>query len=227
MPGLINAGNAPVQCAAGNMQGYRIWISFRRSRDHLGIRPHPPGSIVTRISSRRGRGRPVTVKCCAPVPPPSPGGNRKRTAFPPPLRNGAAKTLSPSVTQASARPGGREAPAGGGAGAGRGLWPPAARGVTETLWQRRWPLPLGRGARGKRKAPPTAAQGYRIWISFRRLRDHLVNRPQASGDIVTRISSERCRRRPVTVKCESLGPHAPGIGPTRQVTRDDGTRLKT
>ncbi len=55
-------------------------------------------------------------------------GPRKGTAFPPPLRNGAAKTLAPCATKASARPGGGEAPADGGAGAGRGLWPPAGEG---------------------------------------------------------------------------------------------------
>jgi hypothetical protein len=82
------------------------------------------------------------------LPPRLRAGPRKRTAFPPPLRNSAAKTVSPSVTQASARPGGGEARAVGGAGAGRGLWPPAARGVTESPWQRRWPLPWWRGAGG-------------------------------------------------------------------------------
>ncbi len=43
--------------------------------------------------------------------------------------------------KASARPGGREAPAGGGAGAGRGLWAPGGPGISGTLWQGRWPLP--------------------------------------------------------------------------------------
>jgi hypothetical protein len=47
--------------------------------------------------------------------------------------------------KASARPGGREAPAGGGAGAGRGLWAPGWRGFSVALWQGRWPLPLERG----------------------------------------------------------------------------------
>ena len=43
--------------------------------------------------------------------------------------------------KASARPGGREAPAGGGAGAGRGLWAPGGPTISGTLWQGRWPLP--------------------------------------------------------------------------------------
>jgi len=47
--------------------------------------------------------------------------------------------------KASARPGGGEAPARGGSGAGRGLWPPAGAGHSGSLWQRRWPLPWQRG----------------------------------------------------------------------------------
>ena len=43
--------------------------------------------------------------------------------------------------KASARPGGREARAGGAAGAGRGLWPPGWKRGSGTLWQGRWPLP--------------------------------------------------------------------------------------
>ncbi|MFN7595363.1 MAG: hypothetical protein ACK5PT_01115, partial [Cereibacter sp.] len=40
----------------------------------------------------------------------------------------------------AARPGGGEAPAVGGAGAGRGLWPPAGPDASVALWQGRWPL---------------------------------------------------------------------------------------
>jgi len=43
--------------------------------------------------------------------------------------------------KASARPGGGEAPARGGAGAGRGLWPPAGPDPGAAQWQGRWPLP--------------------------------------------------------------------------------------
>jgi len=46
--------------------------------------------------------------------------------------------------QASARPGGREAPARGGAGAGRGLWAPGWTRGSAALWQGRWPLPFQR-----------------------------------------------------------------------------------
>jgi hypothetical protein len=102
---------------ARSTQGYRVWISFRRSPDHLGNRPQAPGDMIPSVSSEGSRGRPDTFRCGSPVPPPLRAGQRKRTAFPPPQRNGAAKIVSPCATQASARPGGREAPAGGGAGA--------------------------------------------------------------------------------------------------------------
>ena len=49
---------------------------------------------------------------------PSAGGDRNRTRFPPPLRNGVAKTIAQR----------KPAPARGGAGAARGLWPPAGQG---------------------------------------------------------------------------------------------------
>jgi hypothetical protein len=52
--------------------------------------------------------------------------------------------VPPAPTEASARPGGREAPAEGGAGAGRGLWAPSWPGVNVALWQGRWPLPWQR-----------------------------------------------------------------------------------
>jgi hypothetical protein len=54
-----------------------------------------------------------------------PGGNRKRIAFPRPRGTVPCRPAGPSATKASARPGGCEAPAMGGSGAGRGLWPPA------------------------------------------------------------------------------------------------------
>ena len=54
------------------------------------------------------------------------GRIRKRTAFPRPGRDhGPMRTVRTGATKASARPGGCEAPAMGGTGAGRGLWPPA------------------------------------------------------------------------------------------------------
>ena len=55
------------------------------------------------------------------------GRIRKGIAFPRPPQPRLCKTLSARMTKASARPGGCEAPAMGGTGAGRGLWPPAVR----------------------------------------------------------------------------------------------------
>jgi len=57
------------------------------------------------------------------------GSIRKRDPrFARPCATLPCRPAGPGTTQASARPGGREAPAGGGAGAGRGLWPPAGKG---------------------------------------------------------------------------------------------------
>jgi len=54
-----------------------------------------------------------------------PGGIRKRDPrFHRPRGTVPRRPASPGRTEASARPGGREAPAEGGAGAGRGLWAP-------------------------------------------------------------------------------------------------------
>jgi hypothetical protein len=62
----------------------------------------------------------------APVNAPAgPGGSGKASPFPARGDHGPTGTVAPSATKASARPGGCEAPAMGGAGAGRGLWPPA------------------------------------------------------------------------------------------------------
>jgi len=59
----------------------------------------------------------------------SAGGTRKRDPrFPARARRCPLDRRVQSHRQASARPGGSEAPAGGGSGAGRGLWPPAGQG---------------------------------------------------------------------------------------------------
>jgi len=64
---------------------------------------------------------------------PSTGGIRKRDPrFPRPCGTAPRRPAGSGTTQASARPGGREAPAGGGPGAGRGLWPPAGQG---SVWR--------------------------------------------------------------------------------------------
>jgi hypothetical protein len=72
------------------------------------------------------------------------GGTRKRTAFPRPCGTVPRRPAGPGIAEASARPGGREAPAGGGAGAGRGLWAPGGPRISGALWQGRWPLSMKR-----------------------------------------------------------------------------------
>jgi hypothetical protein len=52
--------------------------------------------------------------------------------------------VPPTPTAASARPGGREAPAMGGSGACRRLWAPGGPRNSVVLWQGRWPLPWQR-----------------------------------------------------------------------------------
>ena len=75
----------------------------------------------------------------------SAGGTRKRDPrFPRPRATVPRRPEGPGEPEASARPGGGEAPAVGGSGAGRGLWPPAAPVPRATLWQGRWPLPRER-----------------------------------------------------------------------------------
>jgi hypothetical protein len=66
-------------------------------------------------------------------------GNALR--FPRPRATLSPRPVPPAPREASARPGGREAPAMGGAGAGRGLWAPGWPGISLALWQGRWPLP--------------------------------------------------------------------------------------
>jgi hypothetical protein len=67
------------------------------------------------------------------------GRIRKRTAFPRPVSvRVPQRIVPPSATQASAWPGGCQAPAMGGTGAGRGLWPPAGLGQG-SAWPGRWP----------------------------------------------------------------------------------------
>jgi hypothetical protein len=90
-------------------------------------------------------------------------GNALR--FPRPRATLPPGPVPPAPTEDSARPGGREAPAGGGAGAGRGLWAPGWREVSLALWQGRWPLPWQRrssaaasGGTPKRTAFPRPAR---------------------------------------------------------------------
>jgi hypothetical protein len=76
--------------------------------------------------------------------PPIRAGSGNALRFPRPRGTLPPGPVQPALTEASARPGGQEAPAGGGAGAGRGLWAPGGPGIGGTLWQGRWPLPWHR-----------------------------------------------------------------------------------
>ena len=104
---------------------------------------HPANRLLKHRSARLGRrdtladpGTGITLL----------GGNRKRDLrFPRPRGTVPRRPERPGDTEASARPGGREAPAVGGAGAGRGaLAPPGGTRGNDALWQRRWPLPWQR-----------------------------------------------------------------------------------
>jgi len=66
-------------------------------------------------------------------------GNAAR--FPRPRGKVPCRPAGPGETEASARPGGCKAPAGGGAGAGRWLWAPGGTSGSVAQWQGRWPLP--------------------------------------------------------------------------------------
>jgi hypothetical protein len=81
----------------------------------------------------------------ADLPAPLRAGPRNARRFPRPRGTVHRRPAGPGIAEASARPGGREAPAGDGAGAGRGLWAPGGPGIGGTRWQGRWPLPLKRG----------------------------------------------------------------------------------
>jgi len=67
---------------------------------------------------------------------------------------------------ASARPGGREAPAMGGSGAGRGLWPPAGPEAGVAPWQGRWPLPDRTGSLEEFCLPAKSPCGWHVCIGL-------------------------------------------------------------
>jgi hypothetical protein len=79
------------------------------------------------------------------LPPPVRAGPGNAPRFPRPRGTLPPRPMPPAPRGASARPGGREAPTGGGAGAGRGLWAPGWSRISEALWQGQWPLPGGAG----------------------------------------------------------------------------------
>ena len=81
------------------------------------------------------------VKVLSPVR----AGTGNASRFPRPRGTVPCRPVGPGGTEASARPGGCEAPAIGGAGAGRGLWAPGWSRSGAALGQGRWPLPDRRG----------------------------------------------------------------------------------
>jgi hypothetical protein len=104
------------------------------------------------------------------------GGNRKRTAFPRPRGMLPPRPVQPAQQEASARPGGRDAPAAGGAGAGRGLWAPGWPRISVALLQGRWPLPWQRRWQfGFRSSAPSSGGGNAL--RFPRPRGTLPQRP--------------------------------------------------
>jgi len=101
-------------------QGCRIWFSFRFSQDHLVNRTQARGDIVTKFFFESRRGRPVTFKCNPPVPRPFRAGTGNAARFPGPCGKAWQRPSHPAQR--------KPAPAMGGAGAGRGFWPPAGGG---------------------------------------------------------------------------------------------------
>ncbi len=85
-----------------------------------------PRRVLIRVW-RNGRGDGPCIEAVE-VPSPLRAGTGNAARFPRPRGTLPHRPAGPGTPQASARPGGREAPAEGGAGAGRGLWPPAGQG---------------------------------------------------------------------------------------------------
>jgi len=96
--------------------------------------------------------------------------------------------VQPAPTEASARPGGREAPAGGGAGAGRGLWAPGWPRINIALWQGRWPLPGG-ARRTQAEEFPALRSGSPCPASPHKLSQAHSKSPEKSGPLRLRMAT--------------------------------------
>jgi hypothetical protein len=82
------------------------------------------------------------------------GGIRKRRAFPRPRATVPRRSAGPGTRQASARPGGCEAPALGRDGRWPGALAPGWPRISRAQWQGRWPLPgCARRARRRKRFP--------------------------------------------------------------------------
>ena len=103
-----------------------------------------PRLVLIRCSAVAGAMAPAIAAVMVPSPVRAGTGNAAR--FPCPRGTVPCRPAGPGRTEARARPGGREAPAEGGAGAGRGgFGPPTGPDPGAALWRGRWPLPLKRG----------------------------------------------------------------------------------
>ena len=139
------------------------------------------------------------------------GRIRKRTAFPRPVSDhGPEGTLPSSATKASARPGGGEAPAVGGACAGRGLWLPAGPGTSAATWPGRWPRPERTGCVQtlllyRQKTHRTVANSA-PWQSPNSPTDHLGQTCRShQQEYVRNLHSPEL----VTARSPRTGPHPP------------------
>ena len=102
----------PAPAGGGSGAGWGLW---------------PPAGQGTAWRCGRGDGPCHLSGGIAFVPP---GGNRNGDPrFPDRVGRCPVDRSVQAPRKASARPGGGEAPAGGGSGAGRGLWPPAGQGA--------------------------------------------------------------------------------------------------
>jgi hypothetical protein len=156
---------SPQTGRSGNSRGQRPTRRARSARRGRGGRW--PGALGPRLawdqrSAVAGAMAPAMAAAKGPSSVRAGAGNALR--FRRPRATVLRRPAGPGIAEASARPGGREAPAGGGAGAGRGLWAPGGPRISVALWQGRWPLPWQRSSStappgGKRKRtafPPPA-----------------------------------------------------------------------
>ena len=118
---------------------------------------------------------------------PSPGGNRKRMRFPRPRETLPPRPVPPAPTEASARPGGREAPAGSGRALAGGFGPPAG---VRSAWR------CGRGdgpCQGNDAVPPPLQAGPRNALRFPAPRGPLPPRPVQPAPTAGQRPTRRAR----------------------------------
>ena len=150
------------------------------------------------------------------VPSPVRAGKRD-PRFPRPRGTVPCRPAGPGPTEASARPGGRQAPAGGGAGAGRGLWAPGWARISAALGQGRCPC---HGGRVRPFTPAVAASS----AAFRRLKArHDPSRPDRDVCPGSSRTTRRIPRRQLSARrvCPPGGAAtALPVGPPRTPTQE-------